>query len=186
MLLAVPPVRAPWTSRIWAPERPVDVRSSSAVNRDPATHLHDWALWSFPPISRCRNFIKSFLHLCRLYCTIQVLRAEFFFFFPCTREGRKVPYALKVKKSEEPHLRVPLFSSGAPISSFMGRSNAVTMGPAIFKDILKVPAKGENGTFPLVFLHLMALPAMPCSPLDHKLRHHSTVVLANFPQKGHL
>ena len=108
-------VRAPWTSRIWALEHPVDIRSSSAVNRDPGTHLHDWALRSFPPINRCRNFIKSFLHLCRLYCTIQVLRE--FFFFPCKREGRKVPYALKVKKSEEPHLRVLLFSSGAPSES---------------------------------------------------------------------
>lgn len=159
-------VRAPWTSRIWTLERPVDFRSLSAVNRDPGTRLHDWALRSFPPISRCRNFIKSLLHLCSLYCTIQVLRAErfFFFFFPCKREGRKVLYAVKVKKSEEPHLRVLLFSSRAPISSFSGRSNAVTMGPAIFKNILKLPAKGENGTFALVFLCLMALPAMPRPP----------------------
>lgn len=92
-------VRAPWTSRIWTLERPVDFRSLSAVNRDPGTRLHDWALRSFPPISRCRNFIKSLLHLCSLYCTIQVLRAESFFFFFSMQEGGKK--STLCSKSEE-------------------------------------------------------------------------------------
>lgn len=79
-------------------------------------------------------------------------------------KGENVSYAVKVKKSEEPHLSVFLLFSGAPISSSMGSSNTMTMGPEIFKNILKLPPKGENGTFTLVFLHLMALPEMPCPP----------------------
>lgn len=40
------------------------------------------------------------------------------------------------------------------------RGNAMTVGPKIFKNILKLPPKRENGTFTLAFPRLMALPEM--------------------------
>ena len=135
-------------------------RSSSAVNQ--GTHLHGRALRSFPPISHCRNFIKSLLHLCSLYCPIQVLRAECCC-FPMQEGGKKSTLCSKSEETRGAPLKSsPLFLRSPHL--FLHGQEAVTMGPAIFKNILKLPAKGENGTFALVFLHLMALPAMPCPP----------------------
>lgn len=78
-------------------------------------------------------------------------------------EGKKVPPVGNGKKPEELRWSVFLAPSGAGVV-LQGSSNTVTVGPEVFENIFMLPLKRENGTFTLVFLHLMALPETPCPP----------------------
>lgn len=84
-------------------------------------------------------------------------RIFFFFFFHA--RGRKK--SILCSKSEE--IWGALFKC-FPLFLWSPHLHTMIMGPKILKNILRLPPKGENGTFTLVFLHLMAFPEMPCPP----------------------